>query len=124
MGCEDELDEDKSLRESLDQRIRTHAQRHGTPIKTYRSRYNLATQTVVAWWKRKIAGGVLDCGCLVSEMRHGTKDIELHQLNPAEPFFPNTWQLVCTNDHRGMQHPDYPAVKRGWILWRQARQNR
>lgn len=120
-GCEDELDEDKDLRNSLNQRIRDHAKRHGTPIGIYRRRYNLQTTTVLEWWKTKIAGGVLDCRCLVSEMRHGTKDIELHQLDPAEPFFPNQWQLVCTNDHRGMQDPDYPAIKRGWELWRQAR---
>jgi hypothetical protein len=122
IGCEDELSEDRSLIKSLNQRIRDHARRHGTPIKTYRTRYNLASSTVLDWWKAKIRGGVLDCGCLVSEMRHGTKDIELHQLDPREPFFPDTWRLVCTNDHRGMQHPDYPAIKRGWQLWKQSRE--
>jgi len=120
-GCEDQLNEDKSLRNSINQRIRDHAKRHGTPVKEYRAKYNMATDTVLTWWKAKIRGGVLDCDCLVSEMKHGSKDIEMHQTNPAEPYFPDTWKLVCTNDHRGMHHEDHAARKRGWQLWKEAR---
>jgi hypothetical protein len=121
MGCEDELDEDRSLRISLNQRIRDHAKRKGVEVAVYRSRYNLKTDAVMAWFKTKVASGVLDCGCLVSDMRHGNKDIEMHQTNPAEPFFPETWRLVCTNDHRQMHHPDHAAIKQGWRLWKEAR---
>ena len=99
-GCEDEVNEDKGLRKSLNQRVCDHARRRRLPVKEYRARYNLGTDAVVAWYKAKIRGGVLDCGCLVSEMKHGSKDIEMHQTNPSEPYFPDSWKLVCTNDHR------------------------
>jgi hypothetical protein len=116
-GCDEEMDADRRLRRSLYARIATHAARHGTPLALYRQRYGLDTEAVLTWWKRKIATGLLDCGCAVGDMRHGTKDVELHQLNPSEPFFPETWQLVCVPDHRSMGREDYPAYKRGWALW-------
>jgi hypothetical protein len=120
-GCEDEINEDSSLRKSLSQRICDHAKRRGMPVKEYRAKYNLSNAVVLAWYKAKIRSGLLDCGCLVSEMKHGSKDIEMHQTNPAEPFFPDCWKLVCTNDHRGMHHEDHAARKRGWQLWKEAR---
>lgn len=123
MGCEDELDRYRSLRQSLNQRIKDHAKRRGIATKIYRQRYGLHPQAVFDWFISKIRGGTLDCGCLVSEMKHGFKDIEMHQLDPEAPFFPQTWQLVCTNDHRSMEHPDYAAIKRGWTLWKERRQH-
>ena len=123
-GCEDEVNEDKGLRKSLNQRVCDHARRRRLPVKEYRARYNLGTDAVVAWYKAKIRGGVLDCGCLVSEMKHGSKDIEMHQTNPSEPYFPDSWKLVCTNDHRGMHHADHSARKRGWQLWKESRTRR
>ena len=123
-GCIDETQEDRALRNSIGQRIRDHAKRHGTPIGDYCQRYGLTIDRVLAWYKAKVSSGSLDCGCAVRDMRHGSKDVEMHQTNPAEPFFPQTWRLYCTNDHRMIarsSEADYAAKKRGWELWKQSR---
>jgi len=112
------------LKQSIGRRIADHADRHGTPLPVYRTRYNMATAHVVAWFKTKWGSGTLDCGCATADMKHGYRDAELHQTNPAEPFFPTCWRLVCTGHHRSMQNSseqDYAAKQRGWGLWREAR---
>lgn len=124
LGCDEELNPDRLLRRSLGQRIRTHAKRLSRSIEDMHL-HGMTTDAFFVWFKRKWASGVLDCGCLTSEMHHGWRDAEVDLLDPEQPpFFPANWQLTCANHNRskGRSSPaDFAARQRGWALFKSSR---